>query len=188
MASLNDLEYAYFAAATSVLTGANAGAVNSDDKVEDTTHVSGDVGVFNLGVRNAAAPVALTNANLDYTPIIVDAEGKTVSTPYAPTDYYWQTTPFTKTDTTDAVVKTAAGAGVRNYLTDATLSNSAVTAVLVNIKDGATIIHQVLVPAGGTVSESFAVPLKGTANTAINIAAATAVTSLIINAQGYVGI
>lgn len=192
MTSLADLWQIFLSDGTAIKNGsassANTGASTQASKKEDTTHTSGDIGDFLLGVHNAVTPTATTDSALDYSPMTVDAEGKQVVSPYAPTDYYWQTIPFTKTDTTDAVVKTSAGAGIRNYLTDATFSNTSAGAVLVNIKDGATVIHQVLVPAGGTVSESFAVPLKGTANTAINIAAATAITSLIINAQGYVGI
>lgn len=188
MPSLNDLWISWLTGATGSGTGANAGAVNANSKVEDSVHASGDTGDFVLAVRNATTPAALTNTPLDYSPMTVDQEGKQVVSPYAPTDYYWQTTPSTKIDTTDATVKAAAGAGLRNYVTDVTLSNTSATATLVNIKDGATIIHQVLVPIGSTISLSFAIPLKGTANTAVNIAAVTAVTSLIINAQGYIGV
>lgn len=186
--SLTDLELAFYQAATSTGSGANAGVAFASNKVEDSVSASGDVGDFTLGIRNPAAPISATNANGDYIGFMTDAEGKQVVAPYAPSDYYWQTTPFTKTDTTDATVKASAGVGLRNYVTDVTVANTAVTAVLVNIKDGATIISQFLAPAGQTTSLSFAVPLKGTAATAVNIAAASAVTSLIINAQGYIGV
>lgn len=189
MPTLADLELAYYAAATASGTGANAGAQNSNGKAEDSTHASGDMGDFTLGIRNPAAPVAATNANLDYTGFMTDAEGKQIVQPYAPTDFQWQTAaPIVKTDTSNAVVKAAAAAGIRNYVSDVTVCNTAVTGVLVNILDGATVIHTIYVPATSTVAERFYIPLKGTAATAVNIAAQSATTSVIINAQGFIGI
>ncbi len=53
-------------------------AATSLGKAEDAGHTSGDVGVFTLGVRNDS-DVALTGADLDYSPFAVTASGKIVT-------------------------------------------------------------------------------------------------------------
>lgn len=44
-------------------------------KAEDAAHVSGDVGVFTLGVRNDNAASTYASANGDYAPVAVDNSG-----------------------------------------------------------------------------------------------------------------
>lgn len=187
MASLNQNENEYFAAAVDITgTAPNAGIVTADAKLEDSPHVSGDAGVFVLGVRAQSTPTILTSTAGDYSPLSVDLEGKLQVAPYAQSLNFFQATTI-KTDTSNAVIKAAQGGGIRSYLTDISLSNTSATAVLVDILDGAIVIRTVLVPAGQTVSQSYTIPLRGTGGSAMNIAAEAAVTSLIINAQGYLG-
>lgn len=45
------------------------------DYAEDSAHVTGDVGLFSLGIRNDNAATSLTNANGDYTGFATDAKG-----------------------------------------------------------------------------------------------------------------
>ena len=80
---------ALFVQGTTTVTNAAAGAVfvqgsvtalpgtsaTSLGKVEDAAFTSGDVGVMSLAVRNDSG-TALTNTNLDYSPISVDSTGK----------------------------------------------------------------------------------------------------------------
>lgn len=86
---------------------------------------------------------------------------------------------------TSTPVKAAAGAGLRNYITDLTISNSSVAAVLVQLLDGVTVLWQAIVPAGGTIDTDFTVPLKGSVATAVNVQAAAPTTTLYVNAVGY---
>ena len=72
------------------------------------------------------------------------------------------------TNTSDTSVIAAQGSGVRTYITQITAFNShATVATRVNIKDGATTIYSCyLAAAGGQVSITLPVPLRGSANTA----------------------
>lgn len=92
-----------------------------------------------------------------------------------------------KTDTTP-VVKAAAGAGIRNYVTDLTVSNTSATATLVSLLDGAAVIWQGVVPATGSIIVNFATPLRGSANTAMNAQAAVAATTIYLSFGGYTGV
>jgi hypothetical protein len=46
-------------------------------KAEDAGFTTGDVGVMSLGVRNDSGTTSLTSADLDYSPIAVDYNGRT---------------------------------------------------------------------------------------------------------------
>lgn len=92
---------------------------------------------------------------------------------------------------TDVVIKAAAGASIRNYITAISFTNaSAVTATEVVVKDGATIIWRGFVGAqtllNSVVGVVFPTPLRGSANTAINVACITAGAAVYVNAQGYI--
>lgn len=89
------------------------------------------------------------------------------------------------TDGASTAVIAAAGSGVRTYLTDFTLSNSAAGATIVDIKDGSTVKWTVNLPGGATVTHSFRTPIAGTANTAWNVDARTAVTTLHASFAGF---
>lgn len=93
------------------------------------------------------------------------------------------------TDTADVVIKAAAGASVRNYLTRIQYANgaAAVSSEIV-VKDGSTIIWRGWAPQGGaTVSIPFDPPLQSTANTAFNVAMITTASATRVSAQGYTG-
>lgn len=93
------------------------------------------------------------------------------------------------TGTTDTAVIAAQGAGVRIYLTHFVVFNTDSTvATQVNIKDGSTTIYSVYVAAqGGQVSVTLPVPLRLTANTALNAACVTTSAEVIVSASGFTG-
>ncbi len=157
------------------------------EKLEDNPAASGDMGTFVLGVRTPTTAVALTSAAGDYGGFAIDAQGRQITSPFADTVHQWQSTQAI-TVNTDTSVKASAGAGLRNYITDVTLSNSSAAAVLVQIKDGSTVIWQAHVPAGGTVTKEFSVPLKGTAATAVNVNVAVATTTMYVSLGGFIGV
>lgn len=95
--------------------------------------------------------------------------------------------------TADVVLKTSAGAGVRNYLKTLTVTHDTLSAATeIVIKDGATIIWRGKLQTAATdfqTSITFDPPLKGTANTALNVALLTSVTGgVYVNASGFTGI
>lgn len=88
---------------------------------------------------------------------------------------------------TAVAMKAAAGAGVRNYVTGFTAYNNSATASVISIQDGTTVIYTDYLPANGSIRVTFPSPLRGTANTAMNVVLATAATSTFVSAQGYTG-
>jgi len=92
---------------------------------------------------------------------------------------------LTNTDGASTIVIAAQGAGVITYLTDFTITNSSAADVMVEIKDGATAKWRVLVPKVGGITHGFSAPLVGTANTAWNVDAAAATTTLYASFSGF---
>jgi hypothetical protein len=125
-------------------------------------------------------------ANGDAVRLMADLVGRLVNQPFAPSDLHWQET-GSKTDTSDLQLKGAAGANVKNYITDIIIANSSSTDNTAILKDGATEIARFPVPANGGVVHRFGIPLQTTANTALNIAAASGVSTMYFTASGYAG-
>lgn len=125
----------------------------------------------------------------DGTPLPMNANGLVVQSalPVNTWDYAGVTGGIT--GTTDTAIKAAAGAGVRNYLRGIQFKNTAAVASEIVIKDGSTVIWRGHVSASMSFSDgwTFDPPLRGTANTALNVALITTGTATIISAQGYTG-
>ena len=114
--------------------------------------------------------------------------GKQVNYPYAiPAKQWTYASSAAVTDTADDAAKAAAGAGIRNYVTGIQVFNGHdTTATEVVIKDGATVIWRGWAEqAGGGASARFDPPLRGTANTAVNVANITTSSSTYFNLQGF---
>lgn len=96
---------------TSIVPGT---AATNLGKAEDAAHTTGDVGVFALGIRNDAN-ASLTNNDLDYSGISVDAAGNpqvdilTSALPAGAATSANQTTIITSVQLIDDVVHAAAG-------------------------------------------------------------------------------
>ena len=96
--------------------------------------------------------------------------------------------------TTDVVIKAASGVvGIRNYLTAISITNSSTTvSTEVVVKDGLNVIWRGFVGANTLANSvqgvTFPTPLRGTTNTALNVACITTLASVYVNAQGYTGV
>lgn len=113
--------------------------------------------------------------------------GKQVTVPYAiPASTWAYASPAAVTDTADDVAK-ANASGLRNYITGIQVFNSHDTqGTAVVIKDGSTVIWQGWAEqAGGGCSAKFDPPLRGTANTAVNVANVTSGAATFFNLQGF---
>lgn len=119
---------------------------------------------------------------------IASLNGALIVKPHAIPEACWQGTGVLTT-TADLAIKTAAGAGVRNYITDFSFQNTSATATGVVIKDGATTIASFQAPANMPAPAviSWQCPLRGAANTAINIAALVTGANVLVNASGHTG-
>lgn len=90
-----------------------------------------------------------------------------------------------KTDSTDQAIMAAGGAGVYNYLQWVTVYNASSTNTYVNVKDGSTVRAVLPLPAYGGCMFMPPRPLRGTANTAWNLACPGAVTTAYMYGGGY---
>lgn len=96
--------------------------------------------------------------------------------------------------TTAVTIKAAAGAGVRNYITDIQVSHATLGAATeLAIRDGAagTVLWRMTL--GTAAVESFPVhfstPIFGSANTLLEVVTLTAVTGdVLFNAQGFAAV
>jgi hypothetical protein len=122
--------------------------------------------------------------------------GKVVNLPYAIENNGWSYAAAAGglVTTTGVTVKAAAGAGIRNYITDIDVVNSHPTqGTEIVIRDGAsgTVIWRTYAaPAGGGIDKHFTKALRGSANTLVEIAegTATASTGVYVNLSGYTSV
>lgn len=159
-----------------------------------TIEVVGD-GAHDAAIAGNPVRVAGRAMSADYTAVtsgdtadlLTDLLGKIVIMPYAINQNHWQAVTAAKTDTSDTAIKASAGAGLRNYITSLTVTNShATVGTVVEVKDGSTVIHRgYAAPAGGGYTQTFPTPLKGTAATAINVANITTGSNTYVSMSGY---
>lgn len=93
-------------------------------------------------------------------------------------------------NTTDVVLRAAAAAGIRNYVTSIDTRNAhATVATEVVIKDGATVIWRQLLPAAmaAPVEITFRTPLRGTAATGRSMVRTNTVAIYPLSRVGFSG-
>ncbi|WP_265547319.1 ubiquitin-activating E1 FCCH domain-containing protein [Roseomonas mucosa] len=150
-------------------------------------NTSGAVPVM-VATGYSANPTAVTTARgVDLLATLI---GALVTKPYAIPEADWQYAGAAGgiLNTTDVVLRAAAAAGIRNYVTSIDMRNAhATVATEVVIKDGATVIWRQLLPAAmpAPVEITFPTPLRGTAATAMNVACLTTGAQVYVNAQGF---
>jgi hypothetical protein len=140
-----------------------------------------------------AVPQSITDG--DVGPMQVDVRGAQITSPHAASDNFWSYAAASggiDNSSTAVTIRTAAGAGLRNYITSLQIAHATLGATTeLAIRDGAagtviwrTILHTT---ALGTFNVQFPVPLRGTANTLLEVVTLTAVTGdVLVNAQGFV--
>lgn len=145
-----------------------------------------------VGARAMSADVTAV-ASGDAVDLVASLLGKLVNLPYALPGLTWRyAAPAAGlVNTTGVTAKAAAGAGFRNYITGVQCVNShQTTGTEVEIRDGAagTVIWRGWAQAaGGGFATQLPVPLRGTANTLVEIAevTTTATAGVLCNLQGY---
>ena len=161
---------------------------------------SSSIFVQGAAVRNAAAngnplyvatglsanpAVVLTGRSVDLMATLI---GALVIKPYSIPEADWSFASALAGISTgaDTVIR-AAVASNRQYLTGLQLQNLGTAATEMQIKDGATVIWRVSLPASmaAPVTFDFPTPLRATTNTALNVQAVTASSAVVVNAQGY---
>jgi len=89
------------------------------------------------------------------------------------------------TGTSDTSVIAAAGSGIQLCITSLMVYNASATDTYVNIKDGTTTKLVIPAPQKGGAVITLAMPLVLTANTALQFASGTGVTTMYVSAVGY---
>lgn len=145
-----------------------------------------------IGLKAYSADPAAVGSSTVIKPLATTL-GKQVVLPYAIPASTWSYAPPTGglVSTAGVTAKAAAGASIRNYITSAQVINSHQTvSTEVEIRDGAagTVLWRGFAQAaGGGVSATFDPPLRGTANTLVEIAevTATATNGVLVALQGF---
>jgi hypothetical protein len=170
-----------------------AAGTNTNEVVGDAAHdaaVAGNPVLIGIEARSTDG-TAVTSG--DASRVLGTLLGKQVTYPYALPGSTWNYAAAAGglVNTTGVSAKAAAGAGVRNYVTGCQVINShQTTGTEVLIRDGAagTVLHRGWAqPAGGGFACDFNPPLRGTANTLIEIAevTTTATAGVLVNLQGF---
>lgn len=138
----------------------------------------------NMATARTTTPTGATAGQL--VDLQATTSGVQVVTIYSVPERTWQST-VALTTTTSTALQATQGAGVRNYLVGLSYQNTSATATLLNVLDGSTVIAQFSAPAAMAVPAvlDFTVPLRGTANTALNVQCGTTAANVLVNAQGY---
>ena len=186
-----------------ITAGRGQGVAGQAIAVQVTGGVSGNAALFVQGAtaRNTAAqnPVVVAGVGATANPTVVvtgrgvefltTLVGAQIVKPFSIPELDWSFAgPIAGlTTAADTAAKAAAGASVRNYVTALQVQNTSATASEFQIKDGAaTVLWRCLLPANSSFLDiTFPSPLKGTANTALNIQAVTAGSVVVANLQGY---
>jgi hypothetical protein len=133
-------------------------------------------------------------------PLVADLASKLIVLPYAnPENFVSGTITSAMTGTTTTSLLAAPAAGLRNYITQITVSNGSTTVptdILIQDGSGGTTLYVIPAPAGvgtGTgaagASITFPTPLRQpTTGTAIFVANVTTSSSTKVSASGYKGI
>lgn len=176
----------------------NVGAVAAGQ----TAHSSASTGA---PVRAGGRVLATTAATQDATLVAGDAADVGITTggqvsikPYGTSENDWVYAAAASgiaSTTTAVTFKAASGtANIRNYITAIQIyADGGGTATELAVRDGAagTVIWRLKIPTGGfptPVSFTFSTPLKGTANTLLEVITLTSSAGAVyFNAQGYTG-
>jgi len=135
----------------------------------------------------ARSTVITSVASDDRTDGIYSLQGYAIQHPYAlPQSALTGTA--TSTGTGDTAVIAAQGAGVTINVTTLAIHNDSTTNTFVNIKDGSTTRLVIPAPAKGGAMVTLPFPLRITANTALNFASGSGVTTMYVSAVGFAGI
>lgn len=144
-----------------------------------------------IGLEARSTDPSAVSASGDAVRGIASMLGKQVTLPYAIPASSWTYAAASGgiVNTTGVTAKAAAGAGIRNYVTRAQIINGhATVSTDIQIRDGAsgTVLWRGFAQAGGGgVTAVFDPPLRGSANTLIEVACGTTGSATYFNLQGY---
>lgn len=167
----------------------STGVIAAAGQVAHDAVVSGNP-IQTAGEARSSDPTAVASG--DVSRIMLTLLGKQLTLPYAIPASTWSYAAASGgiVNTTGVTAKTAGGAGIRNYITSIQVINGhASVDTDVQIRDGAsgTVLWRGFAKSGGGgISCKCDPPLRGTANTLVEIACGTTGSAVYVNLQGYV--
>lgn len=122
-----------------------------------------------------------------WNPVATDSAGRTLNKPFAAEESRVEGY-ISLTSTSVTTLVAAAGAGLRNYITDIWLANTGAAATLVTFSSGGgnSILGYTIVPAGsGSNLQGLQTPIRTLANETFGIQPATATSTLYATVKGF---
>ena len=164
----------------------NLAAGGSITALGGVAHDSADYG---FPVKNGAkATTSLSGltmvGNNDRTDLFAGVDGVQIVRPYSNLEDISSGT-ASLTSVGSVAVISAAGAGVKTYLTDVTVANSGTGTAILYLLDGAVNKWIIPAPPAGGATLHFTTPLPGTANAAWNVYTTVASTTLYVSLMGF---
>ena len=144
-----------------------------------------------MGARATNVEISSVSANNDRTDLVATMTGKLIVQPFSnPENLVSGAITTAMTGTTSTSLIAAPGAGLRNYITQITVSNSHATVgtdVAIQDGSGGTTLYTIPATANyGGATITFPVPLRQpTTNTALYCANVTTGSSIKVSASGY---
>lgn len=172
------------------LPWAIAGSVVSQQLGTSRTSIVGSipssmlVGIY--GHRNDTAASYL-GGDLSWNQIATDSAGRTLIRPFAAEEVRIEGYASTVNLNANSIIA-AAGAGLRNYITDIWVANTGAATTLVTFLSGGgiSILGYTIAPtAGGSNLIGLATPMRTDANATFDFRAATGTSVLYITAKGF---
>lgn len=153
---------------------------------EDVPSTAADKGIFTLGIRNDTV-ASLVGTDLDYTGWSTDSAGRHLVKPFAAEEARVEGY-HSVVGTSVTTLVGAAGAGLRNYITDLWFANTGANTTLVTLRSqgGTSILGYTIVPSGGGSNlPGLQTPIRTGVNESFDFQATTASSILFGTAKGY---
>lgn len=157
-------------------------------------NISGSVVAFQAGTQSSSvygmrndAVASFLGADLTVRPIATDSAGRTLTKPFSPEESRVEGY-HSVVSTSVTTLVAAAGAGLRNYITDIMISNTGATTTLITFKSagGASILGYTIAPAGGGSNMiGFATPLRTGANASFDFQPTAASSIIYATVKGF---
>ena len=136
--------------------------------------------------RNDAV-ASFLGADLTFRPSSGDAAGRILIKPFAPEESRVEGY-ISLTSTSVTTLVAAAGAGLRNYITDIWAANTGAAATLITFTSGggASVLGYTIAPAGGGSNiQGLTTPIRTLANEPFGVQAGTATSTLYVTVKGF---
>lgn len=169
--------------------GTGAGSVQAVQSGTNITSIVGSIPsstlVGNYAHRNDAV-ASFLGGNLSWNPMGSDSAGRPLIKPFAAEEARIEGYSST-VNTSQTTLIAAAGAGLRNYVTDLWFFNTGAAATLITLKDGAgSILGYTGAPAGsGSNLPGLQTPIRTGANETFDFQAATGTSVLYATVKGF---